>query len=105
MSGARAPGPDPVENWAATPDRLTLIEAIGLARRTAAQLTELPVDGIAESGRHADGGWRVLVDVVESAARMGENDLLATHEVILSPEGDLTGFSRLRRYHREDGAT
>jgi len=80
-----------------------LLDAIAIARKTAADLTGHPVDGIAASGRHGEGGWRVVVDVIESPARMGENDLLSSHEVLLTGAGEVIGFSRVSRHHREDG--
>jgi len=82
---------------------LTLLEALAVARRTVSMLTDCPVDGIAQSARRAEGGWRVVVDAIEAPARMGDNDLLSAHEVLLAADGELEGFSRLRRYHREDG--
>jgi hypothetical protein len=92
-----------IESWteeSRAPVRL--LEAIAIARRTVAMLTELPIDSVAGCERTAGGGWRIVVDAVEAKARMGDDDLLATHEVILAADGELAGFSRLRRYRRED---
>ena len=44
----------------------------------------------------------MVVDLVESVARMGENDLLAAYEVTIGVDGELKHFTRLRRYRRED---
>jgi hypothetical protein len=109
IAGSRKPEPDvgaaKQSEWEAEASApVALYNAIAAARRCAEQFTGLPFDGIAASGRHADGGWRVVIDVVESAARMGDNDLLAVYEVLLTDHGELTGFARLGRYHREDGA-
>jgi len=83
---------------------VTLIEAIAIARRCTAEMTGLPIDGISASGRHGDGDWRIVVEVIESPARLGDNDLISMHEVLLTEQGELTGFSRVGRYHREEGA-
>ncbi|MEM1264659.1 MAG: gas vesicle protein GvpO [Pseudomonadota bacterium] len=81
--------------------RLTLIEAMSLARQSVALFTDLPVDAVVSCKRHEEG-WRVILDVVEAAARLGDNDLLATYEMMLNADGDVETFERLRRYHRED---
>ena len=97
-------GSETTGHWAADAKAgLPLIEAIAVARAATAELTGLPVDGIAGSAPDpASGGWRITIEVIESAARMGENDLLAAYEVGLGPEGGLVGFDRARRYRRED---
>lgn len=82
---------------------VALVEAIAIARRCTREMTGLPIDGISASGRHGEQGWRVVVEVIESPARLGDNDLISMHEVLLTAAGELTGFSRIGRYHREDG--
>ena len=82
---------------------VALVEAIAIARRATAEMTGLPLDGISSSGRHGEGAWRIVVEVIESPARLGDNDLISMYEVLLTEQGELTGFSRLGRYHREDG--
>ncbi len=78
-------------------------EAIEAARR-AMQATGHPdIDGVAACEVGADGAWRVEVEVIESHARMGDNDLLAAYDVRLGEAGEVRGFRRLRRYFREDG--
>jgi hypothetical protein len=95
---------DPHAAWEReTTGPVALIEAIAIARRCTAEMTGLPIDGISASGRHGDGGWRIVVEVIESPARLGDNDLISMHEVLLTDQGELTGFSRVGRYHREDG--
>lgn len=78
-----------------------LMRIVALARETVAFFTELAVDQVV-SCRTVEGGWIVEVDVLEAAARMGDNDLLATYRVELDRDGVVTGITRLRRYHRED---
>ena len=78
-----------------------LMQAVAEARQTVAFLTELPVDAVSAC-RPAAEGWVVEVEVIESPARLGDNDLIARFEVTLDAEARVTGLSRLCRYHRED---
>jgi hypothetical protein len=92
-------------DWAGDARRpISLIEAMGIARRSVEQLTSLRVDAVARTDRAPDGGWAVTIDVVEAKARMGNNDLLCAYEVSLAPDGELTGFGRRHRYLRETGS-
>jgi|OM-RGC.v1.030106429 Gas vesicle synthesis protein GvpO. len=90
---------------AAAPGRpLSLVEAMSLARRSVALFTELKVDQVATIEPAEQGGWRVVVDVIEAAARMGDNDLIASYEVILGAQGEVARYARIGRYHRDDAA-
>jgi len=80
---------------------LGFADAMSLARRTVALFTELAVDGVVSCARR-EGGWCVVVDAIESPARMGDNDMLATYEVLLTTDGEVEGFERTGRYHRSD---
>lgn len=82
---------------------LTMIAAIKLARDTVADLSGLPVDAVSAC-HQANGIWTALVDVVESPARLGDNDMLATFEVTIDAGGEVTGFQRTARYNRTDAA-
>ncbi len=82
--------------------RLSMMDAIVQAKTAVATMTVLPFDQIARCERLQDGGWTVVIDVVESVARMGDNDLLASYEVRVDPEGEPQNVTRTRRYHRED---
>lgn len=79
-----------------------LKDAIAIARRSVTGITEQEIDAVSHCARQADGSWHVVVDVVESHARMGDNDLLAAFEVHVDETGDVTYCSRTRRYRRED---
>lgn len=82
---------------------LSFPDAMSLARRTVALFTELAVDGVVSCARR-EGGWTVVVDAIESPARMGDNDLIATYQVLLAGDGEVEGFERTGRYHRSDAA-
>lgn len=83
---------------------LSLIDAIELAKTTVTAMTGLTVDTVVKCTRvEADAAaWAVTVDVLESPARIGDNDLLSAYELHLSGSGDILHLERLRRYHRED---
>lgn len=83
-------------------DAPTMLEAIAAAKSAVGTMTGHAIDSIVECARQDEVGWSVSVDVIESHARMGDNDLLATYQVEIGANGELAGFSRLRRYHRED---
>jgi hypothetical protein len=69
-----------------------------------ALFTELPVDAVSSCSRDGEG-WTVLVDVVESRARLGSNDMLASYRVQLDASGDVSDFQRIGRYLRDDAAS
>lgn len=93
--------PEPVPA-AAAPRRMTMVEAVVQARAALGTVTTLTVDAIGRCERQGHGGWLVHVDVVESMARMGDNDLLATFEIEMDGEGEPLRIERLGRYRRED---
>lgn len=86
----------------AKPSGLSMMDAINHAKMAVDQMTSMTIDSVARCEKRDDDGWLVIIDVVESMARMGDNDLLASYEVHLSPDAELTQFNRQRRYHRED---
>jgi hypothetical protein len=49
-----------------------------------------------------DGGWYAVVDVLESKARVGDNDLISTYELIMDVKAEVTAYKRLRRYYRTE---
>ena len=82
---------------------LELIEAVGHARTALSSITQAQLDAVSLAEEIDDRSWRVELEVIESAARIGDNDLLCAYEVKIAPNGSLIGFRRLRRYHRESG--
>ncbi len=81
---------------------LTMMSAIDAAKLAIGSMTGQQIDAIVQCSRADEGDWTVAIDVIESFARMGDNDLLATYQVQLNQDADLVNFNRLRRYHRED---
>lgn len=64
-----------------------------------ADLTGKPPESITAVARSEDG-WTVEVEVVESRRIPDSTDILATYEVEVDPDGELTGYHRIRRYAR-----
>jgi len=47
-----------------------------------------------------DGGWSVLIDVVELERIPATTSIMATYRVDVDAAGELSGCERLRRYTR-----
>lgn len=77
--------------------------ALTLARRAIATVTSAEIDAVARCERGDDGAWSVEIDVIESTARMGDNDLLAAFDIRVAADGTVGSVRRLRKYHREAG--
>lgn len=86
----------------AASETLNMQEALTRSREALALVTPAPIDAVSSCQKTVDGTWKVTFDVIESAARMGDNDLLSAYELTLSPTGDLVNLVRVARYHRED---
>ena len=85
------------------PTALSMLEVIAQARRAFAGLNGSKIDAVAQCAADEDGSWRVVIDVIESPAKLGKNDLLCAYEIRVAPQGRIAGFQRLGRYHREEG--
>lgn len=81
---------------------LSMAQAISKARLAITAITPAPVDAIRSCTQGADGAWTATVEVIESVARMGDNDLISAYELTFDHAGELLGFQRVGRYHRED---
>jgi hypothetical protein len=80
--------------------RLEPSEAIQRATGCLAELSR-KVSSVTGISRTAEG-WRVTVELVERAAIPDTMDLLGVYEVLLGPEGELTGYERIRMRRRCD---
>ena len=81
---------------------LPMMTAVKLARAEIRAVSDAPVDSVARCERIPGDGWLVALDLIESPARLGENDLLARYELRLDPEGVVTGIERMGRARREE---
>ena len=75
-------------------------EAIARVRRDLPQLLGRPIEAVLGLERNDNSGWMVTVQVVELSRIPSTTDVLASYEVTLDKEGELLGYRRDRRYHR-----
>lgn len=69
------------------------------AAEAVADLTGCPIAGV--SGVDSvDGGWAVSVDVVELTRIPDTTSVLATYEVRIDGDNEVTGYRRVRRFLR-----
>jgi hypothetical protein len=71
------------------------------AKDAVAAITGFKADAVTRCEK-ANGGWHVVVDVLESKARVGDNDLLSTYDLALDEKAEVTSYRRLRRYYRTE---
>jgi hypothetical protein len=73
-----------------------------LARMAARQLEQISGRKIAgvTGVEQAEGGWRVGVDLVETARIPPATDVIGAYEVVVDADGDLVRYERIRRYIR-----
>ncbi|MFI0236081.1 gas vesicle protein [Streptomyces sp. NPDC016845] len=70
------------------------------ACRTLQELIGHRTEGVSAVQRSDDGGWYVVVDVLEVARIPDTTSLLASYEVLLDADGELQEYRRVRRYRR-----
>ncbi|WIY05167.1 gas vesicle protein [Amycolatopsis mongoliensis] len=97
----------PSNNVQETPEksvsRLRAADAIREATTQFGVVTGLAPHAVTGLRTRAEGGWSVLVDVVELARIPDSTSVMATYRVDLDASGELTACERLRRFTR--GAT
>lgn len=71
-------------------------------RRACDQFRELTgQDPVSVSGlARVEGGWELMVDVVELQRIPDTSSLLATYRVTTDETGEVAGYERVRRYNR-----
>jgi hypothetical protein len=80
--------------------RLTGREAIEQVRRELPDLLGKPIEAVLGLERQDEGGWTVTVAVVELQRIPSSTDVLGSYAVTLDGDGELSGYRRCRRYHR-----
>ncbi|PZH02207.1 gas vesicle protein [Streptomyces sp. NTH33] len=75
------------------------MEVLREARAQFAELTGLTAESVTTFEQTEDG-WALEVEVLELARVPDTMSLMASYLVELDPEGQLTGYRRLRRYER-----
>ncbi|WP_078894521.1 MULTISPECIES: gas vesicle protein [unclassified Streptomyces] len=79
--------------------RPTPMEVLRQARSQLAELTGLAPESVS-SFEETDDGWSLEVEVLELARVPDTMSLMASYQVELDPDGQLTGYRRVRRYER-----
>jgi hypothetical protein len=79
--------------------RPKLMEVLRHARAQLAELTGMTAENV-PSFKQTEDGWLLEVEVVELSRVPDTMSLMATYEVELDLEGQLTGYRRVRRYER-----
>lgn len=80
--------------------KLTAAGAIRAAVGEFRTLTGREPEGITGVRKIAEGGWSVLLDVVELERIPATTSVIATYRVDIDPEGEMLACERLRRYTR-----
>lgn len=75
-------------------------EAIRAAVAQFRALTTREPEGVTGVRKTPEGGWSVLIDVVELERIPATTSVLATYRVDVDPGGELLACERLRRYTR-----
>ncbi|MEU6916655.1 gas vesicle protein [Streptomyces olindensis] len=75
------------------------MEVLRQARGQLAELTGMDAESVS-SFEQTDQGWSLEVEVLELERVPDTMSLMASYEVELDPQGQLTGYRRVRRYER-----
>ena len=82
------------------PGDLSGREVIARVRRDLPELLGRPIESVLGLERDGDDGWSVTVQVVELQRIPHSTDVLGAYAVKVDREGELVGWTRRRRYHR-----
>jgi hypothetical protein len=80
--------------------KLSIGDAIDLAQEIVLRLAGHRPESVSGISKSEDGGWTVALDVVELSRIPPSTDMMATFEVTLGGDGELSEFGRVRRYVR-----
>jgi hypothetical protein len=75
------------------------MEVLREARAQLAELTGMTAENVS-SFEQTEDGWELEIEVLELTRVPDTMSLMATYQVELDPEGQLTGYRRVRRYER-----
>lgn len=83
---------------------MNMMDATALAREGIEAATGKPFESVSYcrlEGEH----WVVGIEVLESKARLNDNDVIAEYEIAIDPEAkQMVRYTRLRRYLRGEAA-
>ncbi|MGI5379358.1 gas vesicle protein [Streptomyces sp. CA-251387] len=75
------------------------MEVLRQARAQLAELTGMNAETVT-SFEQTEDGWTLEIEVLELTRVPDTMSLMASYQVDLDPEGELTGYRRVRRYER-----
>jgi hypothetical protein len=75
------------------------MEVLRQARGQLAELTGMEAESVS-SFEQTEEGWALEVEVLELERVPDTMSLMASYQVELDPDGQLTGYRRVRRYER-----
>ncbi|MFI1733357.1 gas vesicle protein [Streptomyces acidicola] len=75
------------------------VEVLRQARAQLAELTGMAPESVT-SFEQSEDGWTLEIEVLELARVPDTMSLIASYQVELDPDGELTGYRRVRRYER-----
>ncbi|MEV6590801.1 gas vesicle protein [Streptomyces acidicola] len=75
------------------------VEVLRQARTQLAELTGMAPESVT-SFEQSEDGWTLEIEVLELARVPDTMSLIASYQVELDPDGELTGYRRVRRYER-----
>ncbi|MFJ5995038.1 gas vesicle protein [Streptomyces sp. NPDC092370] len=81
------------------PKRPSPMEVLRQARGQLAELTGMEAESVS-SFEQTEEGWALEVEVLELERVPDTMSLMASYQVELDPDGQLTGYRRVRRYER-----
>ncbi|MCX5424872.1 gas vesicle protein [Streptomyces sp. NBC_00078] len=76
------------------------MEVLRQARAQLAELTGMSAETVSSFEQTEDGGWTLEVEVLELQRVPDTMSLMASYQVDLDADGQLTGYRRVRRYER-----
>ncbi|MFF7788684.1 gas vesicle protein GvpO [Streptomyces sp. NPDC007991] len=88
---------NPTDN--AADDRPSPMEVLRQARGQLAELTGMTAESVS-SFEQTEQGWALEVEVLELERVPDTMSLMASYQVELDAQGQLTGYRRVRRYER-----
>ncbi|MEW2248222.1 MULTISPECIES: gas vesicle protein GvpO [unclassified Streptomyces] len=91
--------PNEPEERQTAEERLSPMEVLRNARSQLAELTGMNPESVS-SFEQTEDGWALEVEVLELARVPDTMSLMASYQVELDPEGQLTGYRKVRRYER-----
>jgi len=78
---------------------MNVMEISAAARECVTTISGRRPEAVSRCERN-DGGWQVTVELIDTKARLADNDIMATYQLMFDGEGELLGYERTRRYIR-----